>query len=153
MKRRTFLPAAAAFAATAAAADVPKPVLIEFRRIQFRNSGRQSASAHQRLQQRLQAAALQRAGAGLVGVFASSIAPHTPFLLTIVGYRSFTAMEEVLNKLAADAGYQKALEAYNAQPGLNYERIESSLLRAFKGQPAIFEPPIEGNRPISPSLH
>jgi len=146
MKRRTFLPAAAAFAATAAAADVPKPVLIDFRRIQFRNSAdnqRQRTSDFTRLQ----AAALQRAGAGLVGVFASSIAPHTPFLLTIVGYRSFTAMEEVLNKLAADAGYQKALEAYNAQPGLNYERIESSLLRAFKGQPAIFEPPIEGNRP------
>ena len=146
MKRRTFIPAAAAFATAASAADAAKPVLIEFRRIQFRNS---ADNQRQRTTDftRLQAAALQRAGAGPVGVFASSIAPHTPFLLTLVSYPSFAAMEDVANKLAADAEYQKSLEAYNGQPGLNYERMESSLLRAFDGHPTIVAPPNDGKRP------
>src|SRR5689334_14789865 len=104
MKRRTFIPAAAAFATTISAADSPKPALIEFRRIQFRNS---VDNQRQRTTDftRQQTAALERAGAGPVGVFASSIAPHTPFLLTLVSYASFAAMEEVLNKLSADAEY------------------------------------------------
>ena len=146
MTRRKFIPAGAAFATAASAADTPRPALIEFRRIQFRNS---ADNQRQRTTDftRQQVAALQRAGAGPIGVFASSIAPHTPFLLTLVSYPSFAAMEEVLGKLAADAGYQKALEAYNAQPGLNYERMESSLLRAFDGHSNVVAPPNDGKRP------
>jgi hypothetical protein len=148
MTRRAFVPAAgAALAANAAPpADAPKPVLIEFRRYQFRNSadnGRQRTADFTRQE----VAALGRAGAGPVGVFASSIAPHTPFLLTLIPYASFSAMEQTLAKLAADAEYQKALDAFNLQPGLNYERMESSLLRAFEGYPAIVPPPNDGKRP------
>src|SRR5258708_31275504 len=115
MTRRTFMTASAVLAgAVASAADGPKPVLIELRRIQFRNS---ADNQRQRSMDftRLQVAALQRAGAGPTGVFASSIAPHTPFFLTLTSYASFTAMEGVLGKLAADGEHQKALEAYNAQ--------------------------------------
>lgn len=146
MTRRKFIPAGAAFATAASAADAPKPALIEFRRIQFRNS---ADNQRQRTTDftRQQVAALQRAGAGPVGVFASSIAPHTPFLLTLVSYPSLAAMEAVLGKLAADADYQKALDSYNAQPGLNYERMESSLFRAFEGHPAVVPPPDDGKRP------
>src|SRR5438045_2633930 len=117
MTRRRFIPAGAAFAASASAADSSKAVLIELRRIQFRNS---ADNQRQRTTDftRLQVAALQRAGAGPTGVFASSIAPHTPFFLTLISYASFSAMEDVLGKLAADGEYQTALEAYNAVPGL-----------------------------------
>ena len=56
-------------------------------------------------------------------------------------------MEQIQAKLAADAEYQKALDAYNALPGLNYERMESSLLRAFDGYPSVVPPPDDGKRP------
>ncbi|MDE3167201.1 MAG: NIPSNAP family protein, partial [Acidobacteriota bacterium] len=91
-------------------------------------------------------AALLRAGAGPVGAFASSIAPNTPFLLTVVSYPNSAAIEEVAVKLARDEAYQKALEAYNGQPGLNYERMESSLLMAFEGYPKVVPPPNDGKR-------
>src|SRR5262249_27815939 len=137
MTRRAFLPAAGAgLAASAAAADNPKPMLIEFRRIQLRNSPdnqrqRTSDFLHEEV------AALGRAGVGPVGAFASSIGPESPFLVAVAPYPSFAAIEEVQSKLLADAVYQKALGAFNAQPGLSYQRIESSLLRAFQGFPAI----------------
>lgn len=121
-------------------------MLIELRRFQFRNSAdnqRQRTSDFARHE----VAALGRAGAGPVGVFASSIAPHSPFLLVLIPYTSFAAMEQVLSKLAADSEYGKALDAFNSQPGLNYERVESSLMRAFQGYPSIVPPPDEGKRP------
>jgi NIPSNAP len=148
MTRRAIVSgASAALAANAVPpADAVRPVLIELRRIQLRNS---ADNQRQRTTDftRQQAAALGRAGAGPVGVFASSIGPNTPFLLTIVSYASFAAMEQVLAKLADDAEYRKVLDAFNAQPGLNYERMESSLLRAFEGYPTVVSPPDDGKRP------
>jgi hypothetical protein len=148
MTRRAFVPATgAALAANAAIpAPDPAPVLIEFRRIQFRNS---ADNQRQRTTEftRDEAAALKRAGAGPVGVFASSIAPHTPFLIVLIPYASSGMMEEVRAKLASDAAYQKSLDAFNAQPGLNYERYETSLMRAFDGYPAVLPPADDGKRP------
>lgn len=146
MTRRNFVPAAfAASAATASAADEAKPVFIEFRRIQLRNS---ADNQRQRTTEflRQQSAALVRAGAGPNGAFASSIAPHGPFLLTLTTYPSAAAIEEVAGKLAADAEYQRALAIYNSQPGLNYERMESSLLLAFTGYPKVVPPPGDSKR-------
>ena len=144
MTRRAFVPAAFA-ATTASAAETSKPALIELRRIQFRNSADNQRQRTSEFTSQ-QVAAMQRAGAGPVGVFASSIAPHSPFFLTLATYPTFAAMEEINTKLAADTAYQKALEVYNAQPGLNYERMESSLLRAFDGYPAVVPPPHDGKR-------
>ncbi len=146
MTRRAFLPAAASVAAaSAAAADAPKGAILEFRRYQLRNSGdNQRQRTTDLLKQ--QVAAYQRAGVGPVGVFASTIAPDGPFLLVLVSYPTLAGMEQAQAKLAADAEYQKALDAYHAQPGLNYERMESSLLRAFDGFPAIVPPPNDGKR-------
>ncbi|HEY1496204.1 MAG TPA: NIPSNAP family protein [Candidatus Solibacter sp.] len=147
MTRRAFLPAAAASVAAgnAAAADLPKPSILEFRRYQLRNSGEnQRQRSVDFLKQ--QAAAYQRAGVGPVGAFSSTIAPDGPFLLVLVSYPSLAGIEQAQAKLAADSEYQKALDAYNAQPGLNYERMESSLLRAFDGYPAIVPPPSDGKR-------
>lgn len=146
MTRRNFVPAAfAAASATAAPADQTQPVFLELRRYQLRNSAdnqRQRTTAFLREQ----SAALVRAGAGPIGAFASSIAPHGPFLLVLVSYPTAAAIQEVAVKLAGDADYQKALTAYNAQPGLNYERMESSLLLAFAGYPKVVPPPGDSKR-------
>ncbi|MEO8596977.1 MAG: NIPSNAP family protein [Candidatus Solibacter sp.] len=148
MTRRAFLPAAASLAAAgrAAAAEPAKNVILELRRIQLRNSpDNQRPRANDFLKQ--QVAAFTRAGAGPTGVFASSVAPDTPFLLVLTSYPSLAAMEQIQAKLAADGEYQKALAAYDALPGLNYERVESSLLRAFDGYPSIVLPADDGQRP------
>ena len=149
MTRRRFIPSAATAALGAtelAAAEPPKNAILEFRRYQLRNS-----ADNQRTRTvdflKSHAAALQRAGAGPVGAFASTIAPDGPFLLLLVSYPSFAAIEQTAAKLAADSEYQKAVDAFNAQPGLNYERMESSLLRAFDGYPAVVPPPGDAKRP------
>jgi hypothetical protein len=148
MTRRAFLPAAAAStlaAGNAAAADAAKNVILELRRIQLRNSAdNQRQRNNDFLKQ--QVAALQRAGAGPTGVFSSNIASDGPFLLVLASYAGFSAMEQAQAKLASDTEYQKALDAYNAQPGLCYERMESSLLRAFDGYPNVMPPPNDGKR-------
>src|ERR1022692_2401964 len=148
MTRRTFLPTAASVmaAGNAAAADAAQSVILELRRIQLRNSpDNQRQRNNDFLKQ--QVAAFDRAGAGPTGVFSSNIASDGPFLLVLSSYPSLSGMEQVQAKLAADAEYQKALDAYNALPGLNYERMESSLLRAFDGYPKIVPPPNDGKRP------
>jgi hypothetical protein len=148
MTRRAFLPAAAAStlaAGNAAAADAAKNVILELRRIQLRNNAdNQRQRNNDFLKQ--QVAALQRAGAGPTGVFSSNIASDGPFLLVLASYAGLSAMEQVQAKLAADSEYQKALDVYNAQPGLSYERMESSLLRAFDGYPNVMPPPNDGKR-------
>ena len=147
MTRRAFLPAAASAVAAgnAAAADGAKNVILELRRIQSRNSAdNQRQRNNDFLKQ--QVAALQRAGAGPVGVFSNTIASDGPFLLVLASYAGLSGMEQVQAKLVADGEYQKTLDAYNALPGLNYERMESSLLRAFDGYPNVVPPPNDGKR-------
>src|ERR1019366_4948777 len=131
MTRRAFLPAAASAVAAgnAAAAHGAQNVILELRRIQLRNGpDNQRQRNNDFLKQ--QVAALGRAGAGPTAVFSSTIASDGPFLLVLASYPGLSAMEQVQAKLASDAEYQKALDAYNAQPGLDYERMETSLLRA-----------------------
>jgi hypothetical protein len=146
MTRRRFVPAAFAAGAAASPADAEKPVFLELRRIQMRNSADNQRTRTTEFT-RLQVAALNRAGASPVGVFASSVGPNTPFFLTVVSYPTAAAIEEVAAKLASDAEYQRAVEIYNSQPGLNYERVESSLMRTFDGYPKIVPPPGDAKRP------
>jgi hypothetical protein len=149
MTRRSFIPAAAAAASagSAAAAGAPQNVIIELRRIQLRNGPDNQRQRTSDFLEKHALAAYQRAGAGPVGVFASSIAPGTPFLLTLVAYPSLAAMEQIRAKMSADSAFQKALDTYNSQPGLNYVRIDSSLLRTFDGFPTVVPPPDAGKRP------
>lgn len=145
MNRRVFFSSAgvAGLAFGAQAADNPKNAILELRRIQLRNgTANQRQSTTDFLREQL--TAFQRAGAGPTGAWAASIAPNGPFLLTLVSYPSFGAIEQVHAKLAADAAYQKVLDAYDSQPDLNYERMESSILRAFDGYPTVVVPPGDG---------
>jgi hypothetical protein len=147
MTRRAFLPAAASAVAAgnAVAADAAKNVVLELRRIQLRNSPDNQRQRNADFLKQ-QVAALQRAGAGPTGVFSSTIASDGPFLLVLASYAGLSAMEQVQAKLAADSEYQKALDAFNSQPGLNYQRMETSLLRAFDGHPKVTPPPNDGKR-------
>lgn len=83
--------------------------------------------------------ALQRAGAKSLGAFRSNIAPEAPFLLTVTAFESMAAYEIALDKLAADAPYQKQTADYNGL-GLGYVRTETSLLRGFPTFPALQTP-------------
>jgi hypothetical protein len=91
--------------------------------------------------------ALQRAGAGPVGVFSSSMGPESPFMLTVTSYTSLAQYEEVHVKVAVDAEFRKIYGPFEALPGRSYERIENSLLRAFEGMPSIVPPENDGKRP------
>ena len=56
-------------------------------------------------------------------------------------------MDQVGARLRADGEFRKSLEAYNAQPGLRYERSDRMLFRAFESAPQIEVPPQgEGRR-------
>jgi hypothetical protein len=147
MHRRSFLAtsAAAGLATTLRGADAPKNAYLEFRRIQLRNSPDNQRQRNTEFL-REQLAAFQRAGATTTGAWASSIAPNGPFLLTLIAYPSFGAIEQIFAKVAADSAYQKAAEAFNSQPGLNYVRMESTILRAFDGYPSVVPPANDGKR-------
>ncbi|OHE75685.1 MAG: hypothetical protein A2107_04420 [Verrucomicrobia bacterium GWF2_62_7] len=69
-------------------------------------------------------------------------APMPPSLYVLVRYTSLDQIATVATRLAADAEYQKAGEAYLRVPAMEpvYDRIESSLLLAFEGMPALDAP-------------
>ncbi len=147
MHRRSLLFSALGASALSGAAETPRNVYIRLRRIQLRNSGDNQRQRTVEFLEKHALPAYQRAGAGLCGVFSSSVGPDTPFLLELISFPSLAAMEEINGKIRADAGFNKALEAFDSQPGLNYVRIESSLLRAFDGFPAVVAPGEAGKRP------
>jgi hypothetical protein len=94
MTRRVFLPTAAgALAAGSAAAAPPNNAVIELRRIQLRNGPDNQRQRTVDFLDKHVLPAYQRAGAGPLGFFASSIAPNTPFLLTLASYPSLAAVE------------------------------------------------------------
>src|SRR6266404_5340258 len=147
MTRRRFVPTVAAAGALAAGAQDKKPCIYEIRTIHLRNT---PDNQRQRLTDFLQnavAPAFSRAGIGPLGFFSSSIGEEAPFILAIASFPSLAAMEERRAKLAADPEYIKALDAYNAPPGVNYVRIDSLLARAFPSMPAIELPADAASRP------
>lgn len=89
--------------------------------------------------------AMHRAGTGPVGVFNVMIGPRSPALTVLIVHPTLESFATLPAKLAADADYQRAAAAYLAAPATNpaYVRIDSSLLRAFPGMPAL-EPPFGG---------
>jgi hypothetical protein len=144
MKRRSFLATPAAGFALAAQTPAPGNALLHLTWYFLRN-GTQGERTNKYLGSVFLPAA-QRAGAGPFGFFSPVIAARSPFVLSLVSYPSFAAMGNTLEKLAADKEFQKGADEYNiSEPP--YLRLESSLLRAFDGWPAVAVPATTPQRP------
>ena len=148
MTRRKFVPAAAAAAVLGQGQDqaTKKPCVYELRIVHQRNT---PDNQRQRMADLLRDAtlpALQKYGAGPVGFFSSTIAPGGPFTVALISYPSLAAMEEIRAKMNADAKYAKQIDVFNALPGLGYQRIDSTLLRAFPKTPEIEIPSSDPKR-------
>lgn len=147
MTRRKFVPALALGGAVLSSAEPKAPSIYEIRTIHLRNTaGNQRAHLTDFLQQAV-VPAFARAGIAPCAYFAGMIAEETPFVTTIASYASLGAMEQQRSKLSADAEYKKALAAFNSQPALNYERIDSTLGRAFASFPEMIVPADVAGRP------
>jgi hypothetical protein len=117
-----------------------KNAVLELRYIYMRTSAEKQMQRTSEFLQKGALPALQRAGAGPIGVFSSVIAPESPFLLVVSSFADLAAMDTVREKEAHDPEYLKARDAYNSMPGQGFVRIESSLLRTFDGMPTVAVP-------------
>jgi len=147
MTRREFVPAVAAGGALLASAETKPPSIYEIRTIHLRNTPENQRSRLTDFLQHVAAPAFARSGIGPCAYFAGSIGEGTPFVMTVASYPSWAAMEQQRAKLSADDEYKKALTAYNSQPGLNYQRIDSFLGRAFPSMPEMVVPSDAAGRP------
>jgi len=147
MTRRKFVPALAAGGSLISSAQSKAPSIYEIRTIHLRNTLDNQRGRLTDFLQHAAAPAFARAGIAPCAYFGSMIAEETPFVMTIASYPSLGAMEQQRAKLSADAEYKKALAACNAQPGLNYERIDSVLGRAFPSFPEMVVPSDAAGRP------
>jgi hypothetical protein len=86
--------------------------------------------------------ALNRMGVKTVGIFREMEPGESPKLYVLIPYSSLRQYEQLQERLATDATYQKAaapyLQAMHNNPA--YARIESSLLRAFEDIPQLEVP-------------
>lgn len=128
-----------------AAATTTKPAVLELRRYQLRNGADNQPQRMNEYLEKIWLPAVQRAGAGPTGCFGSVIAESSPFVLTLASYPSLAAMETASEKLAADKDHLQGAESFFNSSGLAFERMESSLLRAFHGMPGV-EAPSTGGR-------
>jgi len=147
MTRRSFLPTIAGTALAGSAQAAPARSIIEIGIARMRNTHEDQPRRVADVWKDGFVPALQRAGAGPVGVFSNSIGPESPFMLTVTSYTSLAQYEEVHAKIAADAEFRKAYGVFESLPGRSYERVENSLLRAFEGMPSIVPPENDGKRP------
>lgn len=142
MNRREFAKSGAGVVLSGAMAAAPaKRAVLELRYLKMRNTADNEMQRATDFLLKGALPALQRAGGGPVGFFASVIAPDSPFILTVAQFPSLAAMETIRDKQAADPEYSKARDAYNGGHELGYQRLESSLLRCFESIPAIEVPP------------
>jgi hypothetical protein len=148
MTRRQFLPSAAASMELAGQTGVPSTrATIELSYYKLRNSGDNQRQRLSQFLERTYVPAVRRAGAGTLGAFANSIGADGPFLLLVTEYPSLAGFEQTRDKLTTNPEFMKALDTFNAQPGLSYERGERMLLRGFETMPRIQIPPADAKRP------
>lgn len=147
MTRRGFVPAAAGAAAMAGQpAGSASRAIIEIAYYKLRNNADNQRQRLSRFIERTYAPAIHRAGGGPMGVFGNLIGTDGPFLMLVTQYSSLAGFEKSRDALEADSDFAKALDAFNAEPGLIYERGERMLLRAFEGMPRIEVPPTQDRR-------
>ncbi len=147
MQRRSFLATSALAgsaslpAVAAAQAGSAAPAILEFRYFRCRNTTDNQRARLTDWLLRTVAPACARIGAGPLGLFNASIGMDAPFILAILSHPSMAQFEQTHAKLMADDAFRTASEAFFAGPGLPFQRMETQLLRAFKGFPSIEVPP------------
>jgi hypothetical protein len=147
MKRRNFMTASAAagwIASTPAAAAPPANWYFHLNYFYMR-TGSQADRTTQYLSGVFLPAA-KRAGLAPVGFFSPIVGERSPFILSLAGYPSLAAVETIRSKFAEDKEFQKGFDEYNNTPDPPYVRMESTLLRAFDGMPALEVPASDGKR-------
>ncbi len=145
MKRREFMQAAVAGSiAGAASSSVAAVASSGFISLEWYHSRRDLDV--QRLQSFLgnsMVPAYSRAGVKPVGVFQPQVGPDSPSFLVVTAYPSLASLEACYAKLVADAGFVADEKAFDDKWELAYDRMECSLLRAFKTTPGIEVPKVE----------
>jgi hypothetical protein len=147
MNRRHFMGAAAASGLAGATPPASqKNAILELLRIQLRNGPQDQ---RQRTTEYLKTVlpSLGRAGIGPIGLFTSTIAQESPFILCVLSFPSLSAIDTAMQKLADDKDYQKAQDDFNSPAEPGYVRIENSLLRGFNTFPNMVAPPADAKRP------
>ncbi len=142
VKRRHFLTATGAALAVPAAADPTGNAWYQLHFFFLRN-GPQVERTTAYLKD-VWLPATRRNGIGPVGFFSPVIGERAPFILSLASVPSWTALETAHSKLAADKEFLKGRDEYDDPANPPYVRMESGLLRAFDGMPALETPPTEG---------
>ena len=145
MQRRRFLTTTTAGLAAAAPADPPKNSLFHLVWFYMR-TGPQVQRTTEYLNSVFLPAA-RRAGVGPAGFFSPVIGERSPYILSLVTYPSFASIQTIHAHFADDQEFAKGWDAYNNIADPAYVRMESTLLRAFDGMPALAVPPSAPQRP------
>ncbi len=87
--------------------------------------------------------ALTRIGMGPIGAFSVTIGPETPGYYLLIPGSSIEAQAELDLRLAQDSEFMKLADPFwNATAAAPaFQRVESSLLKAFEGWPKLTPPP------------
>ncbi len=92
--------------------------------------------------------AANRLGIRPIGVFGQMLGPRNPTLYVLIPCSSLETLVRLDAHLRSDAEFMKAGDAFLKAPASApaYERLESSLMLAFRGQPQIQTPPMTAAR-------
>lgn len=153
MDRRNFVQSAGVAGVTLSGMALPAQTgragaarsLVEVRKILFRNNRENRRAAYVKFLEASFAPALKRAGVETLGFFNNDVGPDKPHVLCLFGYRSGDALVHVEDAPRADKDFQTALRQLHGK-GPIFERIESSLFRAFSATPKIEIP--KGSGPL-----
>ena len=147
MKRRTFLSSTIACgslaslpAMTLAADDSKARQLIELRTYTIKPDKQKLFDEYA---EKALIPALNRLGAKSVGVLIENLpAPRPPIYFIVVPYQNAEQWALVSAGLLSDVEYQKAAAEYLSVPATDaiYDRVESSLFRAFETMPKLEKP-------------
>ncbi len=135
---RRHVPAALAASLTAAleGAPVSGNQFIEVRRYQLRNSHENQVERTSAYLAAI-APALERAGVKPAGFFQGVIGPENPSIVAVLPFADLAAAETARKSLVADRAVVAAMETVHNGPGAPWQRIETYVLRAFDGFPAV----------------
>jgi hypothetical protein len=151
MKRRDFVKSSIAMTSAAAvsssvlvkAAESPKSAAREFYELRLYHLRRgQMQKRFDDFYREAAIPAMNRAGITPIGVFSVAVGPGSPTMYVLIPHRSIETFGTALDRVRADADYQKAgAEFINVPPtDPSYVRVESSLLIAFESIPKLEVP-------------